>query len=168
MCRLRKIAMRDYQESVTTGQTDRHTDRQTDRRTDGQTDAGQSYPYVPLCFAGDTKTDITKKNSYSMTSYNVMIWTLYGIVRQMSSKHRTWSEKTIHSLWYRGDVCRPRSLFYIVFGIRVFLHNIWFLKTYGQTKICLFPVALWFEIGSVGRLSFFKFFLRNIMLSNVK
>ena len=34
--------MRDYQESVTTRQTDR------------QTDAGQSGPYVPLCFAGDT------------------------------------------------------------------------------------------------------------------
>ena len=43
MCRLRNIAMRDYQESVT---TDRHTDRQTDAR--------QSYPYVPPCFAGDT------------------------------------------------------------------------------------------------------------------
>ena len=47
---LQNIAMRDYQlrkcdyqESVTTGQTD------------GQTDAGQSDPYVPLCFAGDTK-----------------------------------------------------------------------------------------------------------------
>ena len=37
MCRLRNIAMRDYQESVTTGQT---------RKSD---------PYVPLCFAGDTK-----------------------------------------------------------------------------------------------------------------
>ena len=37
------ITMCDYQESVTTGQTDR------------QTDAGQSYPYVPLCFAGNTK-----------------------------------------------------------------------------------------------------------------
>ena len=46
MCRLRNIAMRDYQESVTTRQT--HTQ-------DGQTDAGQSDPYVPLCFAGDTK-----------------------------------------------------------------------------------------------------------------
>ena len=45
MCRLRNIAMRDYQESVTTGQTHTH----------GQTDAGQSDPYVPLCFAGDTK-----------------------------------------------------------------------------------------------------------------
>ena len=28
MCRLRNIAMRDYQESVTTGQTDTGTDRQ--------------------------------------------------------------------------------------------------------------------------------------------
>ena len=45
------MAMRDYQESVTTGQTDTWTDR----HTDGQTDAGQSDPYVPLCFAGDTK-----------------------------------------------------------------------------------------------------------------
>ena len=51
MCRLRNKAMRDYQESVNTGQTDGRTDRQTD----GQTDAGQSDPYVPLCFAGDTK-----------------------------------------------------------------------------------------------------------------
>ena len=40
--------MRDYQESVTTGQTDTHTHTQTD--------AGQSDLYVPLCFAGDTKT----------------------------------------------------------------------------------------------------------------
>ena len=47
MCRLRNIGMHDYQESVTS--------RQTHRQTDGQTDAGQSDPYVPLCFAGDTK-----------------------------------------------------------------------------------------------------------------
>ena len=39
MCRLRNIAMRDYQASVTTGQTD----------------GGQSDPCVPLCFAGETK-----------------------------------------------------------------------------------------------------------------
>ena len=50
MCRLRNIAMRDYQESVTTGQTD--------KQTDGQTDARQSDPYVPLYFAGDTKIGI--------------------------------------------------------------------------------------------------------------
>ena len=41
-CRLRSIAMHDYQERVTTGQTD------------GQADAGQSDPYVTLCFAGNT------------------------------------------------------------------------------------------------------------------
>ena len=55
MCRLRNIAMCDYQESVTTGQTHRRTDRQTDTQMDGQRDAGQSDPYVPLCFAGDTE-----------------------------------------------------------------------------------------------------------------
>ena len=52
MCRLRNIAMPDYQESVTTGQTN------------GQTDAGQSDPYVPLCFAGDTK--ITNLDYFSI------------------------------------------------------------------------------------------------------
>ena len=43
MCRLQNIAMRGYQEGVTTGQTDKR-----------QMDAGQSDPYVLLCFAGDT------------------------------------------------------------------------------------------------------------------
>ena len=52
------VHKRDYQESVTIGQTD--------ARTHTQIDAGQSDPYVPLCFAdpyvplcfaGDTKTD---------------------------------------------------------------------------------------------------------------
>ena len=43
MCRLRNIAMCDYRETMTTGQTHRRTD------------PGQSDPYVPLCFAGETK-----------------------------------------------------------------------------------------------------------------
>ena len=43
--------MRDYQESVTTGQTHGHMD--------GGTDAGQSDPYVPLCFAGNTKMTLS-------------------------------------------------------------------------------------------------------------
>ena len=46
MCRLRNIAMHDYKESVTTGQTY------------GQTDTRQSDSYVPLCFAGDTKNNM--------------------------------------------------------------------------------------------------------------
>ena len=63
MCRMPNIAMHDYQERVTTGQTHRRTggrtdgrtDRQIDGWTDRQTDAGQSDPCVPLCLAGDTK-----------------------------------------------------------------------------------------------------------------
>ena len=39
---------------VTNGQTDK-TDGKMDGKMDGQTDDGQSDPYVPLCFAGDTK-----------------------------------------------------------------------------------------------------------------
>ena len=39
MCCLGNIDIRDYQETVTTGQTY--------RQTDGQTDARQSDPYVP-------------------------------------------------------------------------------------------------------------------------
>ena len=55
MCRLH---MRDYQESVTTGQTHR------------QTDAGQSDPYVPLCFVGDTKN----YHLVEKTNLNAMIF----------------------------------------------------------------------------------------------
>ena len=55
MCHMQTIhvAMSDYQESVTTGQTH--------GQTHGQTDAGQSDPYVPLCLAGDTKSGQTDK-----------------------------------------------------------------------------------------------------------
>ena len=34
----------------------KHSYRKFDYRRDGQTDAGQSAPYVPLCFAGHTKS----------------------------------------------------------------------------------------------------------------
>ena len=37
----------------------RKCDYRTDRRTHTQTDAGQSDPYVPLCFAGDTKIGVS-------------------------------------------------------------------------------------------------------------
>ena len=66
MCRLRNIAMCDYQESVTTGHTDR----------DGQTDAGQSDPYVPLCFAGDTtmiQVCINSLNYKNSTTRNILV-----------------------------------------------------------------------------------------------
>ena len=54
--------MTDYQESVTTGQID----------------AGQSDPYVPLCFAGDTKTVA----DYLSTSYSCII--LFGTFSGLS------------------------------------------------------------------------------------
>ena len=43
--------MRDSQESVSTRQTDRQTDRRVGRQN------SVSDPYVPLCFAGDTKSN---------------------------------------------------------------------------------------------------------------
>ena len=55
----------NYQESVTIGQkdtwTDRRTERWTERQTQGQTDAGQSDPYVPLCFEATQKCKKKKK-----------------------------------------------------------------------------------------------------------
>ena len=70
MCCLRNKAMRDYQESVTTGQTDTHT----------QTDARQSDPYVPLCFAGDTKM------KYDDNSHKVPNKTGTTVLKQNSGK----------------------------------------------------------------------------------
>ena len=66
MCLLRNLAMRDYQEGVTTRQTDRQTDRQTYRRTD----ARQSDPYVLLCSAGKTKT--VKKGTSNMDRVQIL------------------------------------------------------------------------------------------------
>ena len=54
----------------------------THRRTDRQTDAGQSYPYVPLCFTGDTKRTASQKaflNMHEKYSYNIIkIFTSFG------------------------------------------------------------------------------------------
>ena len=63
MCRQRSIAMRDYQESVTTGQTDRWTD--------GQTDAGQSDPCVLLCFTDDKSTQTDRWTDRSQTKLSL-------------------------------------------------------------------------------------------------
>ena len=51
---------------------DNRTERRTDRR---QTDAGQSYPYVPLCFAGDTKSSQSqwKSNYICNSSYGSLL-----------------------------------------------------------------------------------------------
>ena len=60
-------ALRGYQESVTTGQTDRQTDTHT------QTDAEKSDPYVPLCFAGDTINCI-KFNLFVIHVHCIPVW----------------------------------------------------------------------------------------------
>ena len=72
MCSLRNKAMCDYQESMTSRQTDTHTDG----GTDGQTDAGQSDPHVPLCFAGDTKKTHTNKQIHK-TSKTILTINIY-------------------------------------------------------------------------------------------
>ena len=58
MCRLQNIARRDYLENVTTGQTH------------AKTDAGQSDPYVPLCFAGDTKVGKQREHHNFVSATN--------------------------------------------------------------------------------------------------
>ena len=78
MCRLRNIAMCDYQESVTTGQTQKGV------QTDGQTDAGQSDPYVPLCFAGDTITETADKSVF-----NTFVCLLWKVGDWYKSRSRT-------------------------------------------------------------------------------
>ena len=68
---LGNIAMRDYQEIVTTGQTDTLTDGQTDKHP------GQSDPYVLLCFTGNTKSrmiiillETYAQNQFSQLHFN--------------------------------------------------------------------------------------------------
>ena len=57
MCRLQNIAIRDYQESVTTGQIVTQTN-------------GQKDPYVLLCFAGNTE------NGIGLSSYSISASTM--------------------------------------------------------------------------------------------
>ena len=69
MCHLQNIAMCDYQESVTTGQTH--------KQTDAHTDAGQSDPYVPLCFTGDTTRKVITIQLFKCHWYqhlNILCW----------------------------------------------------------------------------------------------
>ena len=67
MCRLRNIAMRDYQESAITTLTDRQSD-----------------PYVPLCFAGDTKGGGGLNSAYFMPQQHFREYFRYP--RKMSLK----------------------------------------------------------------------------------
>ena len=55
MCPLRNIAMRDYQESVTTGQTHGRTDRQTDK-------------VIPMCRYASQETQKWDSGNLEMTN----------------------------------------------------------------------------------------------------
>ena len=74
MCRLQKIAVRDYQESVTTGQTHGRTDRQTERQTPDKV--------IPMCCYA---LQVTQKLSPRTLPYNVfsaldLIDLLFGFI----------------------------------------------------------------------------------------
>ena len=58
MCRLRNIAMRDYQESVTIRQTDTHTHRQTPDKV------------IPMCRYA---SQATQQKSYNLSAYIVYL-----------------------------------------------------------------------------------------------
>ena len=53
-----------------------HTHTRTHRRTDRQTDAGQSNPYVPLCFTGDTNTPEAGEDGIMLLRNRTFVW--YG------------------------------------------------------------------------------------------
>ena len=78
MCRLRKC---DYR-------TDRHTHTQTD----GRTDTGQSDPYVPLCFAGDTKTR-APMGHWSFTWVQWAFLYLYKLDSRVKNLTTEWNQK---------------------------------------------------------------------------
>ena len=61
MCRLRNIAMGDYQESVTTGQTHIQTDRQMERQTQDKV--------IPMCRYA---SHVTQKCLMPLSDYFIM------------------------------------------------------------------------------------------------
>ena len=92
MFRLRNIAMLDYQ---------RKCDYWTDTWTDRQTDAGQSDPYVPPCFAGDTK--ILKYGKYLVLREGIYLRPEEGTVNESHGKISDSSERK-PSKCHRGVV----------------------------------------------------------------
>ena len=92
MCRLRNIAMRDYQKSVTTGQTvGRQTDGRTDRRTDRQTPD----KVIPLCRYASQATQKTPLSrtlpwlSPNSSSWHLMLCKALIMVLELENCHLT-------------------------------------------------------------------------------
>ena len=66
-----------------------HMDRHTDGRTDRQTDDGQSYPYVPLCFAGDAIIVYWEKGRDLIQSYDKSPYTHRKIKKNIVTTWKT-------------------------------------------------------------------------------
>ena len=67
-----KHSLRDYQESMTSWQTDR------------QADTGQSDPYVPLCFAGDTIKVMVKVIDNGIIWKGIISWVCMPSMKSLS------------------------------------------------------------------------------------
>ena len=80
----------------------RKCDCRTDRWTDGQTEAGQSDPYVPLCFAGDTK-NAWVKDSYAWPQRKCDYRTDRRTDRQTDGKTDTGQSDPYVPLCFAGD-----------------------------------------------------------------
>ena len=96
MCHLRNIALHDYQESVTTGQTDTRTDK-TDGWTDRQTPdkvipmcryASQATQKNACCLSNLSRGSVTSK--FMVWDQNIAKWiTLYLVYIQNKSCQKT-------------------------------------------------------------------------------
>ena len=83
------------------------SDRQTHARTHTQTDAGQSDPYVPLCFAGDTINCLV-----SMVFTSVTIKKVWLSDRQTHARtHRQTPDKVIPMCRYASQATQLIALF---------------------------------------------------------
>ena len=118
MCRLRNIAMCDYKESVTTGQTDTRTDRQTPDKV------------IPMChFASQAtqKVDWHNRETNKTITVDLSFWSLkYNRQRCISkinykhtkikTKHKTGKQMLLLLV----IICLPRTS-----GIHYSLNGLW-------------------------------------------
>ena len=79
MCRLRNIAMHDYQETVTTGQTDAHTHRQTPNKV------------IPMCrYASQATQKPSKKKSVQIWGHFTPVFLFYFTLLSLWCKEQVW------------------------------------------------------------------------------
>ena len=79
----------------------RKCDYQTDTRTYRQTDAGQSDPYVPLCFTGDTKKHIQTKRR---TQRAQLVYKITSQGHSMAPLEKGQVTRIIHAKYERSNI----------------------------------------------------------------